>query len=159
MGGGLDILIVGIVGGYLVDIEGNVIFNKYREAIFDDLTSIASKEKLEELFNNFSDTQSGGEKWEKWDEYFFRLEKNPTTDEPGLVYFSGEECGFGAAFGTGLGYVLFSGNINSDPIKLDERIFARIPELIERFKKELDSHGLDYSKYKVGLHAINVCDI
>ena len=127
MGGGLDILIVGIVGNDL----------------YDTLSSVATKEFLQ---TSFSDHRSGR-----------NLERRYGAKNPAIIFLSGE-CGFGAVTGTGLGYILFSGNNNAPPEKLDERIFARIPELIERFKEELDLHNLDYSKYEVGLHAINVYD-
>ncbi len=148
MGGGLDILIVGIVGKQLERSREEIM--RGDRITYDDLSSIAPVEKLKELFDNFPDA-------DLWAKCFRRLETNPETSYPIIVYFS-DEFGCGAALGTGLGYVLFSGNNGGDPKKLDERIFARIPELIARFKGQLDLYSLDYSKYDVGLYAINVFD-
>ncbi len=138
MSGGMDILIVGIAG----------------KDVDDQLESIAPPDTLRKLFGgNFLDDFMA----DKHYEYAHRLENDPATMQPGLFYISGENL-WGAAVGTGLGYVLFSGNNNAPPTLLDELIFARIPELKELFLKAVQSHGLEIGNYVVGVHALNVCD-
>lgn len=137
MGAGINVLIVGIAG---TDED-------------DKLESIASFDELKRLFGgDFSDDKDAT----KFQDYVYSLEKDPLTEKPGLFYVEGNFLG--ATFGAGLGYVLFAGEINAPPIQVDERIFARIPELKDRFVRELASHGLNPGDYNVGLHAINVYD-
>lgn len=138
MSGGLDLLIVGIKG----------------KDLDDNLGSIATEDKLYELFGgNFQDDPDA----KKCYDYIHALEQNPATNNPGLYYITGGNM-FGGVCGTGLGYILFSGNNNAPPRQLDERIFARIPELKGSFIRELESHGINVADYEVGVHAINVYD-
>lgn len=138
MSGGRDVLIVGIKGKNLED----------------KLESIAIEDRLNELFGgNFQDDIDA----DKHYKYVHGLEQDPTTENPGIFYITGENL-WGAVCGTGLGYVLFSGNNNAPPIQLDERIFTRIPELKDRFARELKSHELKVGDYEIGVHAINVYD-
>ena len=138
MAGGLDILIVGIAG----------------KDSDDRLTAIAPSKRLEKLFGGYFQNDPGGIEHSN---YVHKLEQDPTTTNPGIFYITGENE-WGWVVGTGLGYVLFSGNNNASPKQLDERVFARIPELKELFMRELHSKGLQVRGYKVGVHAINVYD-
>ncbi len=138
MSGGRDVLIVGIAG----------------KDMHDALETVASPETLKKLFGgNFPNDRQAS----KFHEWVHRLEKDPSTSDPGLYYITGENF-LGSVQGTGLGYVLFSGNLNASPKHVDDLLFARIPEFKERFIRELHSHKLSCETYTVGVHAINVYD-
>jgi hypothetical protein len=132
MGGGLDLLIVGIAG--------------------ENLDYIAPKNKLSQLFEE--DDPS------KFDFHYdaqHALVNDPTASNPAISLYEGE-CGPGAVVGSGIGYLIFGGNNNGLPEKLNERVFSRIPELIDLFKSEMKRHSLSVSEKDVGVYAINVYD-
>lgn len=134
MTGGLDILLVGIAA--------------------DSLDHIASSERLEELFGcNVPDDPFG----EKHLDFVYALEIDPATACPHIFYFH-DECDFGRAHGVGLGYLIFVGAIETGHVKLDERLFYRIPELKERFLREMEENHLCIDPSDIGVYAINVTD-
>ncbi len=128
MAGGLDILIVGIAG--------------------ESLVHIAPAERLRALFGETSDEESLGE--------FSSLAEDPTAN-PRIFYLAGEHM-LGSQVGAGLGYVIFEGNNNAQPRKLDERVFRRIPELMQKFIIEVEAKGLVIPHDRVGVYALNVYD-
>jgi len=107
-----------------------------------DLTHIATEERLSQLFGDNDPNE---------------LSNNPETPFPYVFYFS-NECQWGAALGSGLGYILHSGTSNVPPQKVKEEQFARIPELKGRFVREMRIHGIEVSPDEVGLYAVNVYD-
>lgn len=134
MSGGLDILIVGVAG--------------------ENLTNLASDEKLNGLFDNLSDSE------EEIDQYvndFHALTENPSLENPRIFYLANEHL-LGSQIGAGLGYVIFDGNNNAPPKQLDERVFRRIDELKQRFIHETNEKGLSISPDLVGIYALNVYD-
>lgn len=134
MSGGLDILIVGIAD--------------------KNLDGVASEERLRELFDNYPDTKRGTDRRYR---DFHALIYDPSTKKPKICYLFGEHM-LGVPVGAGLGYVIFDGNNNSLPKRVDERVFARIPELQANFVKELEKNGLSVPDGKVGVYALNVYD-
>lgn len=128
--GGLDILILGIAG--------------------ENLDNIASDERLRELFN----IEKSADKYYR---DFHALINNSLTKNPKIFYLLGEHI-LGTQIGVGLGYVIFNGNNNSKPKKLDYKLFERISELREMFTKELANKGLIVSEDNVGIYALNVYD-
>lgn len=140
MGGGLDVLVVGVGGR--------------------NLDHIAPHEQLDRIFGDKTDSDDAAEIDAAADRYFKNLHalaQDPATPEPKIFYFK-DECVFGAGCGAVLGYVLFDGNNNGMPKKVDERVFARIPELQERFLKEMDKAGIKVEPTEVGVYAFNVYD-
>ena len=134
MSGGLDILIAGVAG--------------------KSLDVISPRERLEEFFGNDSLTP---ESTARYVEDIHALEKDPTTQKPRIFYIKDENV-FGSVLGEALGYVLFDGNLGQPPRQLDERLFARIPELKERFVRELTEKGIAVNPKTVGVYALNVAD-
>lgn len=135
MAGGLDLLIVGIAG--------------------KDLDFIAPDDRLRELFGEISGDDTTA------DQYltdFHALVRDPTITNPRLFYLQGEHLR-GAQIGAGLGYVIFDGNNNSQPRKLDERVYQRIDELKQIFIDEVRTNGLNVPEEQVGVYALNVDDI
>ncbi|MBI4451330.1 hypothetical protein HY642_05120 [Candidatus Woesearchaeota archaeon] len=131
MSGGLDILIVGVAG--------------------KNLKNIAPATKLSRLFDS-DDVDA--------DAYvadFHALTNNPQTPSPRIFYLE-DEILCGHQLGAGLGYVIFEGNFNSFPKKLDERIFSRVDELKARFISEVKAKGLKIPREQVGVYALNVVD-
>ena len=133
MSGGLDILIVGIAS--------------------ENLDHVASDERLRELFDERADDASA----DKYVEDFHALVRDPTIANPRIFYLQGEHL-CGSQVGAGLGYVIFDGNNNSQPRKLDERVYGRIDELKQKFVTEVKAKGLSVPQDQVGVHALNVYD-
>ena len=134
MTGGLDILIVGIAG--------------------ENLDYVAPGEKLQDLFNESSNTNAANEQFV---DDFHALAKDPTIANPRIFYLAGEHL-CGAQMGAGLGYVIFDGNLNAQPKRLDERTYERIDELKQRFIAEVEAKGLKVPINQVGIYALNVSD-
>lgn len=134
MAGGLDILIVGIAG--------------------ENLDHIASDERLRELFDDMSNDEVGAEQYIR---DFRALIEDPTTANPRIFYLRGEHL-CGAHIGAGLGYVIFDGNNNAQPRKLDEIVYLRIEELKQNFTAEIKRRGIDIPKDQIGIYALNVYD-
>jgi len=130
MSGGLDILIVGIAG--------------------EDLDRVAPEETLRALFDDWSDAKD-------YHTAFYALVNNPVHQNPEIFYLKGEHM-IGSQLGAGLGYVIFGGNLNDYPARVDEAIFRRIDELKEMFIRETVAKGLAIPKEQVGVYALNVCD-
>lgn len=131
MSGGSDILIVGVA-------------DKNLKYVGDD-------RKLRDLF---------GYEGLDPDQYvrdFHTLSEHPLTANPKIFYLAGEHL-CGSQVGAGLGYVIFDGNNNAQPRKLDERAFSRIDELKRKFVDEVKSKGLEVQENQVGVYALNVYD-
>jgi len=133
MSKGLDILIVGIAG--------------------ENLESIASEETLTKLFENNDNSDKAIDKY--YTDYHNLEEGN--TAEPKIFYLSGE-TNSGSQIGSGLGYVIFTGNNNFQPKKLDETIYGKIQKLKEKFIKEIRPYKLRIKEEYVGVYALNVFD-
>jgi|SRR3989338_6818500 len=133
MSGGLDILIVGIAS--------------------ENLDHVASDERLRELFDGGADDASENQ----YVEDFHALVRDPTIANPRIFYLQGEHL-CGSQVGAGLGYVIFDGNNNAQPRKLDERVYERIGELKQRFVIEVKTRGLEVPQNQVGVYALNVYD-
>ena len=134
MSGGLDILIVGIA-------------NK-------SLDSVASDERLKELFGDGTESEAGAERYHQ---DFHALVKNPDLERPRIFYLTGEHM-LGSQLGAGLGYVIFNGNLNNEPKKVSEVVFERIATLKQMFVQETNAKGINVSIDKVGVYALNVRD-
>ena len=80
-----------------------------------------------------------------------------TIANPKIFYLKGEHM-CGSQLGAGLGYIIFDGNNNSHPRKLDERVYGRIDELKQKFLTEVEAKGLSVPQNQVGVHALNVYD-
>jgi len=138
MSGGLDILIVGVAD--------------------ENLDFIAPDERLKEMFSHSDNPDEySDDDADKYVTDFYALSNNPNLENPRMFYLVGEHL-CGSQIGAGLGYVLFDGNNNSLPKRLNERVFARIPELKEKFVREIESKGLFVPHSKVGVYALNVYD-
>lgn len=136
MSGGLDLLIVGVAG--------------------KTLNHIAPAEKLDKLFGNRED-EDKDEGAKQYFNDFYALSKNPETKAPRVFYLEGEIMS-GAQIGAALGYVIFTGNNNGLPEKLQEATFARIPELKRMFLEETKAKNLKIPENQVGVYAVNVYD-
>ena len=134
MTGGLDLLIVGIAD--------------------ENLDYIDSEERLRELFDD--DTEDDDISAEKYFDDFYSLVKNSDLENPRIFYLGREHME--GAMGTGLGYVIFDGNLNDMPKRLDEKLFGRIDELKQKFIDETSKAGLNIPSDKVGVYALNVYD-
>jgi len=134
MAGGLDILIVGIAG--------------------ENLDYISSDERLKDLFNKRNDDEKSAEEYVK---DFHSLASDPSVANPRIFYLAGEHI-CGSQVGVGLGYIIFDGNNNSYPRKLNERMYERIAELKQRFINEVEAKGLEVPHDQVGVYALNVYD-
>ena len=134
MSGGLDILIVGIAD--------------------ESLDSVASEERLRKLFDMRTNTEASANRYY---EAFHALVDDPSTKNLKIFYLAGEHM-MGAQIGAGLGYVIFDGNNNSPPKKIDERVFKRIEELKKRFVEETNKKGVKVPTERVGVYALNVRD-
>jgi len=134
MSGGLDILIVGIAD--------------------KNLDRIASDKRLRELFGGESEDDASVERYH---DDFYALVRNPTLAKPRIFYLAGEHIK-GSQLGAGLGYVIFDGNLNDQPKRVDETLFKRIDELKQMFVAETKTRGLEVPTNKVGIYALNVCD-
>lgn len=134
MGGGLDILIVGIAG--------------------ENLDHITSDEKLIALFDERKDDEASADQYVR---DFYALVEDPTITNPRIFYLVGEHL-CGSQVGAGLGYVIFGGNYNAPPKRLDERVFGRTGKLKQRFIDELKAKGLEVPSDQVGVYALNVYD-
>ncbi len=134
MAGGLDILIVGIAG--------------------ENLDHIASDEKLTELFDERTDDEASSDKYV---DDFHALIDNPDVANPKIFYLAGEHL-CGSQTGAGLGYVIFTGNNNSPPKRLGEKVFRRIDQLKQMFISEVKAKGLKVPLNQVGVYALNVYD-
>ena len=134
MTGGLDILIVGVAN--------------------NNLDSIAPSERLRELFGEGDKDDASVKRY--YDD-FYALVGNPALKNPRLFYLAGEHM-IGSQLGAGLGYVIFEGNLNDQPKKVDEAVFRRINELKQKFIDETRARGLNIPHKDVGVYALNVCD-
>ena len=134
MSGGLDILIVGIAD--------------------ENLDSVASEERLRELFDKEREDDADAERYH---EDFHALIKNPNLEKPIIFYLVGEHMK-GSQIGAGLGYIIFDGNLNGQPKRVNEALFRRIDELKQSFVKETAARGIKVQIDKVGVYALNVCD-
>src|SRR3989338_5478838 len=102
MSGGLDILIVGIAG--------------------EKLDHVASDERLRDLFDKRTDGKASAYQYV---EDFHALVRDPTIANPRIFYLQGEHL-CGSQVGAGLGYVIFDGNNNAQPRKLEGLRFHKI---------------------------------
>jgi hypothetical protein len=134
MAGGLDILIVGIAG--------------------ENLDHIASDNVLRQLFDEKSNDDAS---LEQYLSDFSALVKDPTVSSPRIFYLAGEHL-LGSQLGAGLGYVIFDGNNNALPRKLDDRIYGRIGELKQMLIKEAGAKGIIIPPDQIGVFALNVYD-
>lgn len=125
----MDLLIVGIAG--------------------ETLDDIASRKTLDQFFDPPPRTQ------EEVDSYFSDL-KNPHSHR--IYYLSGEN-GPGWVDGAALGYVIFGGNHEAPPSRIDENLFDQVPELKERFHEEARRKGINIPKERIGVYAVNISDI
>lgn len=134
MSGGLDILIVGVAG--------------------ENLDHIASDKRLRELFGDTSNDEACADLYVR---DFRALVKDPTIANPRIFYLEGEHL-CGSQIGVGLGYVLFYGNNNAQPRKLDERVYRRIEDLKQKFIAEVKRRIIEIPQDEVGVYALNVSD-
>jgi len=102
MSGGLDLLIVGIAG--------------------ENLDGIASDDRLRELFDEKSEDDEGTKRYH---DDFYALVRNSALAKPRIFYLTDEHMK-GSQLGAGLGYVIFDGNLNDQPKRVDEAVFGRI---------------------------------
>ncbi len=122
----------------------------------ENLDSIASKRRLRRLFDNDKGVgENAGAK--KYYDDFHALVRNPALSNPRIFYLDGEHM-LGSQIGVGLGYVIFEGNLNDQPKRLDEALFGRVDELKRRFVRETKAKSLKITGYKVGVYALNVRD-
>lgn len=135
MTGGLDLLIVGIAG--------------------ENLDHIAPEQRLRDLFETRDEADES--EVDRYVRDFHALGEDPTVINPRIFYLAGEHL-CGSQLGAALGYVIFDGNYNTDPRRLDERIFGRIDALKQLFLEDIRVRGLAVSPDMVGVYALNVCD-